>query len=46
MPMNFSYDVALSFAGEDRDFAEAVAAGFRDAVELKDVLYRRRTDCI
>jgi len=29
--MNYSYDVALSFAGEDRRFAEAVAAGLRDA---------------
>ena len=30
-PMNYSYDVALSFAGEDRKFAEAVAAGLREA---------------
>jgi len=29
--MNYSYDVAISFAGEDRKFAEAVAAGLRDA---------------
>ncbi|MBW1700309.1 MAG: hypothetical protein JRK26_26420 [Deltaproteobacteria bacterium] len=29
--MNHTYDVALSFAGEDRKFAEAVAIGLRDA---------------
>lgn len=29
--MNYSYDVAISFAGEDRKFAEAVANGLREA---------------
>jgi len=29
--MNYIYEVALSFAGEDRAFAEAVAKGLRDA---------------
>lgn len=29
--MNYTYEVALSFAGEDRRFAEAVAKGLRDA---------------
>jgi hypothetical protein len=27
--MNYSYDVAISFAGENREFAEAVAEGLR-----------------
>ena len=27
--MNYIYEVALSFAGEDRAFAEAVAEGLR-----------------
>jgi len=31
MPMNYSYDVAISFAGEDRKFAEAVATGLHEA---------------
>lgn len=29
--MDYSYDVAISFAGEDRKFAEAVATGLRKA---------------
>ena len=29
--MNYSYDVAISFAGEDRKFAEAIATGLREA---------------
>lgn len=29
--MSYKYEVALSFAGEDRKFAEAVAKGLRDA---------------
>jgi len=29
--MNYKYEVAISFAGEDRAFAEAVAKGLRDA---------------
>ena len=29
--MNYSYDVAISFAGEDREFAETVAGDLRDA---------------
>lgn len=28
--MNYKYEVALSFAGENREFAEAVAAGLRE----------------
>lgn len=28
--MKFKYEVALSFAGEDRAFAEAVAEGLRE----------------
>src|SRR4030042_3874029 len=30
--MNYKYEVALSFAGEDRSFAEAVAEGLREHV--------------
>jgi len=29
--MNYSYDVAISFARENREFAEAVANGLREA---------------
>ena len=29
--MNYRYEVAISFAGEDRAFAEAVAKGLREA---------------
>ena len=29
--MEYTYEVALSFAGEDRGFADAVAKGLRDA---------------
>ena len=29
--MDYTYEVALSFAGEDRAFAEALAKGLRDA---------------
>ena len=28
--MNYNFEVAISFAGEDRDFAEAVATGLRE----------------
>ena len=28
--MNYKYEVALSFAGEDRSFAETVAEGLRE----------------
>lgn len=28
--MNYMYEVALSFAGEDKAFAEAVAEGLRE----------------
>ena len=29
--MKYKYEVAISFAGEDRQFAEAVANGLRNA---------------
>jgi len=29
--MNYSYDVTISFAGENREFAEAVDNGLREA---------------